>query len=112
MPQHKDIFKHAEKLGFGELHFKIDPGTQLFAVIAIHNTKQGPAIGGCRWIHYDSIDDAVFDALRLAQGMTYKSAISKLANGGGKAVLMHPKKILNKESKEKYFASFARFVDS
>jgi leucine dehydrogenase len=109
MPHHKDIFKHAEKLGFGELHFKIDPATQLFAIIAVHNTTLGPAIGGCRWIPYPSVDDAVYDALRLAQGMTLKSAISKLANGGGKAVLMRPEKI---PDKEKYFASFARFVDS
>lgn len=109
MPQHKDIFKYAEKLGFGELHFKIDPETQLFAIIAIHNTKRGPAIGGCRWIPYASTQDAIYDALRLAQGMTFKSSISDLANGGGKAVLIRPEKIYDKE---KYFASFAKFVDA
>src|SRR5689334_9121057 len=100
MPQYKDVFKYAEKTGFGELHFKIDPATQLFAIIAIHDIRRGPAIGGCRWIPYSHIDDAIYDALRLARGMTFKSAISNLANGGGKAVLMRPATLSNKE---KYF---------
>ena len=85
MPHRRDVFKHAEKLGFGELHFKIDPETQLFAIIAIHNLKRGPALGGCRWRHYDNTGDAIYDALRLARGMTFKSAISHLPHGGGGA---------------------------
>jgi leucine dehydrogenase len=109
MPQHKDIFKYAEKLGFGELHFKMDHDTQLFAIIAIHSTKRGPAIGGCRWIPYPNTDEAAYDVLKLAASMTFKSAISGLANGGGKAVLIRPETV---HDKEKYFASFAKFVDS
>lgn len=108
MPHRRDVFKHAEKLGFGELHFKIDPETQLFAIIAIHNLKRGPALGGCRWRHYDNTGDAIYDALRLARGMTFKSAISHLPHGGGKAVIIRPQKVLNKE---KYFESFANFIN-
>jgi leucine dehydrogenase len=108
MPHRRDVFKHAEKLGFGELHFKIDHETQLFAIIAIHNLKRGPALGGCRWKHYDNTGDAIYDALRLAQGMTFKSAISHLPHGGGKAVLIRPQQIIDKE---KYFKSYADFIN-
>lgn len=108
MPHRRDVFKHAEKLGFGELHFKIDHETQLFAIIAIHNLKRGPALGGCRWRHYDNTGDAIYDALRLARGMTFKSAISHLPHGGGKAVLIRPQKIVDKE---KYFKSYADFIN-
>jgi leucine dehydrogenase len=108
MPHRRDVFKHAEKLGFGELHFKIDPETQLFAIIAIHNLKRGPALGGCRWRHYDNTGDAIYDALRLARGMTFKSAISHLPHGGGKAVILRPSKIIDKE---KYFESYANFIN-
>ena len=52
--------------GFGDLHFKVDPATGLEAIIAIHSTKRGPALGGCRFIHYDSSEDAIIDAMRLA----------------------------------------------
>ncbi|MDX2164559.1 MAG: amino acid dehydrogenase [Gammaproteobacteria bacterium] len=109
MPHRREIFKHAEKLGFGELHFKIDHDTQLFAIIAIHNLKRGPALGGCRWRDYDNTGDAIYDALRLARGMTFKSAISHLPHGGGKAVILRPKKPI--EDKEKYFQSFAEFIN-
>lgn len=108
MPHRRDIFKYAEKLGFGELHFKIDHETQLFAIIAIHNLKRGPALGGCRWRHYDNTGDAIYDALRLSRGMTFKSAISRLPHGGGKAVIIRPEVIINKE---KYFESYAKFIN-
>ncbi|HEV2614129.1 MAG TPA: amino acid dehydrogenase [Gammaproteobacteria bacterium] len=108
MPHRRDIFKHAEKLGFGELHFKIDHETQLFAIIAIHNLKRGPALGGCRWRHYDNTGDAIYDALRLARGMTFKSAISHLPHGGGKAVIIRPAKVRNKE---RYFEAYAKFIN-
>jgi len=104
-------FHYAEKLGFGELHFKMDQDIDFFAIIAIHNIKRGPAIGGCRWIAYNSVNEAICDALRLARGMTYKSAISNLPNGGAKAVLIKPTQF--KESQKKsYFEVFAKFVNS
>src|SRR5262249_6249647 len=77
-----EIFQYAKTLNFGEMHFKMDPMTGLFAIIAIHSTKLGPAIGGCRCIHYDSTNAAIVDAIRLAYGMSYKAAICDLPHGG------------------------------
>ena len=67
-------FFSPKELGFGEVHIKHDAPTGLFAIIAIHNTKRGPSLGGCRWIEYSSVPDAIRDVLRLAQGMTYEAA--------------------------------------
>lgn len=65
-----------------------DTRAGLKAIIAIHNTNLGPALGGCRMWPYASDDEALQDVLRLSRGMTYKSAISNLPLGGGKAVIM------------------------
>lgn len=102
------LLQYAEELGFGEIHIKIDAPTQLCALIAIHSTKRGPALGGCRCIEYDSTADAVRDALRLARGMSYKAAVSNLPLGGGKSVLIKPKQIIDREA---YFSAFGRFVE-
>src|SRR5688572_10031838 len=56
-------------------------------IISIHSTVLGPAAGGCRIWDYDSVDEAVTDALRLSRGMTYKNAMADLPLGGGKAVI-------------------------
>ncbi|MFQ5993670.1 MAG: Glu/Leu/Phe/Val dehydrogenase dimerization domain-containing protein [Acidiferrobacterales bacterium] len=103
-----DVFEQALAQGFGDVHFKVDSTTGLAAIIAIHNTQLGPALGGCRCIPYRSAEAALFDAMRLARGMTYKAAISGLASGGGKAVLIRPPEINDREA---YFESFGRFVD-
>lgn len=68
-----------------------DPTLDLVAVIALHNTQLGPAAGGCRCWHYDSQAEAVTDAARLSEGMTYKNAIAGIGFGGGKSVIMAPK---------------------
>lgn len=60
----------------------------LQALIAIHNTNLGPAVGGCRMFDYASLDEALHDVLRLSRGMTYKSALAGLPMGGGKAVII------------------------
>src|SRR6185437_12421598 len=60
----------------------------LTAFIAIHNSHLGPAIGGCRILQYPNSDEAIKDVLRLSKGMTYKSAISRIPYGGGKAVII------------------------
>lgn len=104
-----DLFRMAEELKFGELHFKIDQKTGLFAIVAIHSTKLGPAIGGCRCLPYPSTDAAITDALRLAHMMSYKAAICNLAHGGAKSVLMRPPHIENRTA---YFQAFADFVNS
>lgn len=103
------FYKVFDKLDFGEIHVFQDKESQLLAIVAIHSTKLGPSLGGCRFVEYDSIDDAMIDVIRLARGMSYKAAISKLPLGGGKAVVIKPKKI---ENREKLFSAFGKFVDS
>ncbi len=68
--------------------FHNDADTGLKAIVAIHNTNLGPALGGCRMWPYETEADAVADVLRLSKGMTYKAAVSGLDYGGGKAVII------------------------
>src|SRR5690242_6335189 len=79
------IFAYAEELDYGDLHIKVDKKTGLRAIIAIHSTHLGPALGGCRCIQYKSEIAAFRDAMRLARGMSYKAAVAGLPLGGGKA---------------------------
>ena len=102
------LMRYAEFLGFGEIHTKIDTATGLKAIIAIHNLKRGPAIGGCRLYPYTTIDKAFEDAMRLAHMMSLKAAINNLPNGGAKAVLIKPKLIKDREA---YFEKFGEFVN-
>lgn len=106
-----DLFDYATDLRYGELHLKVDPTLELRAIVAVHNLKRGPAIGGCRFIEYGSTDDALRDAMRLARGMTYKAAISKLPHGGGKAVIVRPPN-LSDEQRHQIFDAYGQFVDS
>ncbi len=78
-----DVFDRLSKYDYGEIHLKLDKSTQLRAIVAIHDSRMGPALGGCRFIEYDDEEAAVTDALRLARGMTYKAALAGLAHGGG-----------------------------
>ena len=80
----------------------------LHAIIAIQNTKMGPALGGIRAFPYATFDDALTDALRLAQGMTYKAAISETGTGGGKSVIITDYK---KPKSEKLLLAFAEAVN-
>jgi len=66
------------------------PRSGLFTIVAVHSTVRGPSLGGCRLWAYDDSRAAVRDALRLAEGMTYKSAVAGLPLGGGKGVIMLP----------------------
>src|SRR5262245_63537859 len=65
-----------------------DPRSALHALIAVHDTTLGPALGGMRLLPYASEDEALFDVLRLAKGMTYKSAVAETGLGGGKSVIV------------------------
>lgn len=103
-----DVFQYAQELKYGELHFKIDNKTGLFAIVAVHSTKLGPAIGGCRYITYPSKSAAITDAIRLAHMMSYKAAICKLPHGGAKAVLIKPSFPIDRVA---YFQSFAEFIN-
>lgn len=77
--------------------------TGLHALIAIHNLNLGPALGGCRFYPYMSTEQAITDVLRLSKGMTYKSALARLALGGGKSVIIgDPKKIRTPAMMQKF----------
>lgn len=82
------VFGHAAFDAHEQVVFCREPGAGLCAIIAIHNTVRGPALGGCRMWPYASESEALTDVLRLSRGMTYKSAISNLALGGGKSVII------------------------
>ncbi len=71
-----------------EVVFHADPEVGLKAIIAIHDTTLGPALGGLRMWDYGDDAAALEDALRLSRGMTYKAALAGLHYGGGKAVIM------------------------
>ncbi|MFK7824336.1 MAG: Glu/Leu/Phe/Val dehydrogenase [Oligoflexales bacterium] len=103
------ISEMIKKLGHEQVVFCQDTETELQAIIAIHDTTLGPALGGCRFWNYGNEDEAVFDVLRLSRGMTYKAAVAGLSLGGGKAVIMgDPKKLKN----PLLFKRFGRFIQS
>ncbi len=86
-----------------------DPESGLRAVISVHDTTLGPALGGLRMWPYGSWDDAIFDVLRLSKGMTYKSAVADTGLGGGKSVIIGNSKT---DKSEALFRAMGRFVDS
>jgi leucine dehydrogenase len=103
-----DLFGHLKTYDYGEVHFARDAATGLKAIVAVHDSRLGPALGGCRFLHYDNDEDALVDALRLARGMTYKAALAGLAHGGGKSVLIRPRAHFDRVA---LFRAFAKFVD-
>jgi len=78
-------------------------------IIAIHDTRLGPAVGGTRFWHYNSDDEALTDVLRLARGMTYKNALAELPFGGGKAIIIGDNRL---PDREKIFRTHGRFINS
>ncbi len=74
--------------GFESVTHFSDKARNLNAIIAIHSTKRGPSLGGCRMHAYPNMEEALLDATRLAQGMTYKNVLADLPHGGGKAVII------------------------
>lgn len=102
------LFRYAELLGYGDVHLKIDKETGLKAIVAVNNLNRGPAIGGCRIVHYDTIDQAMVDALRLGYMMAYKAAINLLPHGGAKAVIIKPKVIKDRDA---FFEKYGEFVN-
>ena len=73
------------------------------------STRLGPALGGCRFIEYDTDEAALVDALRLARGMTYKAALAGLKHGGGKSVLIKPRGHFDRVA---LFRAFGKFIDN
>ena len=102
------MFEKLERAHLSELHFKSDDEAKLNAIIAIHNTKLGPALGGCRCIEYPSDTAAIDDAIRLAKGMSYKAALAKVPQGGGKAVIIKPTEPFNRAA---LYKAFGRFIN-
>lgn len=97
------------ELGHEQVVFCQDAATGLKAIIAIHNTTLGPALGGTRMWNYAMEQDAITDVLRLSRGMTFKAAISGLNLGGGKAVIIGD---ANKLKTEAFMRRFGKFVQS
>jgi leucine dehydrogenase len=85
------VFENIINRGHERVAFHHDPATGLRAIIALHSTRLGNALGGTRRWFYETEDDALHDVLRLSQGMTYKCAAAGLPMGGGKSVIMTPK---------------------
>ena len=108
-----DIFETLSKLGYGELHFGRDAASGLRAIVGIHSTRLGPAIGGSRIRYYQTEADAIDDVTRLAQGMAYKAAIARLPHGGGKAVILAPADLAKwpADKRAALFRAFGTFVD-
>jgi len=86
-----------------------DEASGLHAIIAVHDTTLGPALGGMRMLPYASEDEALFDVLRLSRGMTFKSAVADTGLGGGKSVILGDPKLMKSEA---LFETMGRFIDS
>jgi len=103
------VFSHPEARGHEQVVFCRHEASGLRAVIAVHDTTLGPALGGCRMWPYVDEADAVRDVLRLSRGMTYKAACAGLDLGGGKSVILGDPR---KDKSEALFRAFGRYVDS
>ncbi|OGQ35771.1 MAG: leucine dehydrogenase [Deltaproteobacteria bacterium RIFCSPHIGHO2_12_FULL_43_9] len=103
------IFDLMAEKGHEQIVFCREDSVGLRAIISIHDTTLGPALGGCRMWNYKSEDEALTDVLRLSRGMTYKAAIAGLNLGGGKAVIIGDPKT---EKREELFRAFGIFVES
>lgn len=104
-----DIFDAMAKHGHEELVFWYDRTTGLRAIVAIHDTTLGPALGGCRMWNYTDEAAAITDALRLSRGMTYKNAAMGLDLGGGKSVIWADSR---HDKSEAQLRAFGRLVQS
>lgn len=103
------IFERMSEMEHEQLVLCHDRVSGLKAIIAVHNTTLGPALGGTRMWNYDSEEDAIQDALRLSRGMTYKSAAMGLNLGGGKAVIIGDPRT---DKTEELWRAYGRFVHS
>jgi len=103
------IIERMSKYNHEQLLFCNDNATGLKAIIAVHNTTLGPALGGTRMWAYKNELEALNDVLRLSRGMTYKNSISGLNLGGGKAVIIGDAR---KDKSEALMRRFGKFVNS
>lgn len=103
------VFDYMQKHQYEQVVYFYDKSTGLKGITVIHNTTLGPALGGTRIWNYPTEEEALVDCLRLARGMTYKSAAAGLNLGGGKTVLIGDAATLKSEA---YFRSLGRYVQS
>ncbi|EDQ00023.1 Leu/Phe/Val dehydrogenase [Shewanella benthica] len=103
------VFNHISFDDHEQVVFCQDKESGLKAIIAIHNTNLGPAVGGCRMWNYESDDEALNDVLRLSRGMTYKNALAGLTMGGGKSVIIANPRLQDREA---LFRAFGRCIDA
>jgi leucine dehydrogenase len=104
-----NLFSYLEKYDYEQVIFCQDEASGLKAIISIHDTTLGPALGGCRMWSYATEEEAIMDALRLSRGMTYKAAAAGLNLGGGKTVVIGNAKT---DKSEALFRSLGRFIQS
>ena len=103
------IFDYLVRYGYKKVVLCQNNDVGLRAIVAIHSTDLGPATGGLRMWTYDSEEDAIMDALRLARGMTYKYAAAGMSLGGGKAVIIGDPKT---QKTEALLRAMGRFLQS
>ncbi|HET9359250.1 MAG TPA: Glu/Leu/Phe/Val dehydrogenase [Vicinamibacterales bacterium] len=102
------VMKHMGDGGHEQVVFLRDAGAGLTAIVAIHSTMLGPALGGTRMYPYATEEDALRDVLELSRGMTYKAAAAGLPFGGAKAVIVGDP---SKDKNDRLFGAFGRFVN-
>lgn len=103
------VFNHVDFDQHEQVVYGHDKASGLKAIIAIHDSTPGPALGGCRMWNYATDEEALRDVLRLSRGMTYKSALARLPLGGGKAVIIGD---AHTGKSEALFQAMGDFVDS
>ena len=104
-----DVFARIGGDDYEQVVFCHDRGSGLRAIIAVHSTRLGPALGGTRFYPYASEAEGLEDVLRLARGMTYKAAAAGLDLGGGKAVIFGDP---TRDKTEVLLRAYARYVDA
>ena len=104
-----ELFKETDSIGHEQILFARDKKTNLKAIIAVHSTSLGPALGGMRIWNYSNETEALNDVIRLSYGMTLKNAAAGLPLGGGKMVVIGDAAKLKCEA---FFAACARFINT
>ncbi|SDH74049.1 phenylalanine dehydrogenase [Alteribacillus persepolensis] len=106
-PAQWDLFEKIQE--HEQVLFCNDPATGLKAIIAIHDTTLGPGLGGTRMREYETVDDALEDALKLSKGMTYKNAAADINFGGAKGVIIGDPA---KDKTPELFRAYGQFIES
>ena len=98
------IFKDLKHDNYERVLLAQEESTGFHSITAIHNTKRGPALGGCRYFAYQSQEEQLSDVLKLSKAMTYKNSLANLDFGGGKAT------VNAKVAKNQFYELFAQVL--